>query len=208
MNSELFPTKRNLTLAKRNLAFANQGHDLLDKKYKVLLRELSVIKSSASQFKCQFEKALQSAKTLLVTAQTEVGDKALKKITESQPIDISVRISYRNVMGATIPKIECDAKKHTIPPYSLCDSTASLDEAFFAWQHVKFLLVKLIETETAAQRIHMQLQKAKKRAAALENIIIPAYQLQIKYISAQLEERERDELTRIKKSLASNECQI
>ena len=203
MNPELLPTKQNLILAKRNLAFANQGHDLLDKKYKVLLRELVAVKSLTKQLRCQFDEALQNAKTLLTAAQMEVGGKTLKKISDSQSLDTSLLISYHSIMGAMIPKIEGITKKHITPPYSLCDSTASLDEAFFAWQNVKILLVKLIEAETAAQRITVQLQKTKKRAAALKNITIPSYESRIKYISTQLEERERDELTRIKKSQVS-----
>ena len=203
MNPELLPTKRNLILAKRNLALAIQGHDLLDKKHKVLLRELSAVKSSVTQLKCQFDKALQNAKTILSVAQMEVGDRRLKKIIKSQPIDTSLQISYRSVMGAVIPQMEYDAKKHAAPPYSLYDSTASFDEAFFAWQSVKFLLIKLIEAEITTQRITTQLKKAKKRASALKNITIPGYETRIKYISNQLEEKERDELARIKKSQVS-----
>jgi len=203
MNPELLPTKRNLMLAKRNLTFANQGHDLLDKKYKVLLRELTTLKSTTNQLKRQFGDALQNAKKLLAVVQIEVGDKSLKKISGLQPPDTSLHITYRSIMGAVIPKIESDTKKHIAPPYNLCDSTASLDEAFFAWQKVKFLLVKLIEAETATRRITIQLQKAKKRAAALKNITIPLYESRIKHISDRLEERERDELVRVKKSQVS-----
>ena len=203
MNSELLPTKRNLMLAKRNLEFASQGHDLLDKKYKVLLRALSAVKFSVDQLRHQLDDALENAKKMVAIAQMEVGDKSLKKIINSQPLDASIQISYHSIMGAIIPKIKYDNKKHTTPPYSLCGSTVSLDDAFFAWQSVKFLLIKLIEAEIAVQHVNAQLQKAKKRAAALENIIIPTYKSRIKYISNQLEEKERDELIRIKKHCVS-----
>ena len=203
MNPEQFPTKRNLMTAKRNLTLANQGHNLLDKKYKVLLRELAAVKFLANQLKRQLDDALQNATALLTVAKTEVGDRTLKKISDAQHLDTSLQITYRNIMGAMIPKMEGGTKKHTAPPYSLSESTASLDEALFAWQSVKVLLVKRIEAETAMQRITVQLQKAKKRAAALKNITIPLYESRIKYISNQLEERERDELVRIKKSQVS-----
>jgi len=190
MNPELLPTKRNLLTAKRNLVLANHGHDLLDKKQKVLMRELISIKNSASQLRVQLDNALKKAIML--------GDKRLKKISGKIPLDTSLKITYRNVMGALIPKIEGKLKDYVSPPYALGESTCSIDEAFFAWVDVKFLIQKLAEAETSTRNIKSQLQKARRRAAALKNITIPAYEARIKYISEQLEECERDELARVK----------
>jgi len=108
-------------------------------------------------------------------------------------------------MGAVVPRINssdstltCSEESIAKPTYSLYESTASLDEAFFAWKNVKHLLIRLAEAETTIQRINTQLQKAKKRATALKNITIPKYEAHVKYITNQLEERERDELARVK----------
>jgi len=202
---EQLPTKRNLLMAKRNLLLANQGHNLLDKKHAVLVRELSYVKATAKQLKCQFENTLQGAKILIKVAKAEIGAKSLEKIVEKLPFDTSLHVSFKNIMGAVIPQIKSNEIGHNFiftslysPAYSLYESTASLDEAFFAWQNVKNLLIQLAESETALRRINIQLQKAKKRAAALKNITIPKYEAHIKYITNQLEERERDELARIK----------
>lgn len=198
MNPNLLPTKRNLNIIRRNLSIATQGHNLLDKKHKVILRELVFTKITWKELQNRFYDVLQNAKNMLDTAKSEVGDKLQKKIIESQPLDTSLQITYRSIMGVVIAKVNINKKKYTSPPYTLGESTVSLDEALFAWQNVKILLVKLAEAETAINHINLQLQKARKRAAALKNITIPAYESQIKYISNQLEERERDELARVK----------
>ena len=195
MNSDFLPTKRNLILAKRKLVLAKQGHDLLDKKYKVLMRELASIKKNASQLKKQLNDALRSA------LQCKVGDKLLEKIANKTPLDTGLQITYKSIMGALLPKLKNIG--HASPQYSLAESSSSVDESFFEWQKVKMLLLKSAQTETSIRNITVQLQKAQKRAAALKNITIPVYEARIKYISEQLEERERDELARIKFHLKS-----
>lgn len=80
----------------------------------------------------------------------------------------------------------------------MAESTVKLDEAFFLWVDVKIILKKLAEAQTALLRIATEMKKAKKRAAALENIVIPMYKTRIKYITDSLEERERDEFNMIR----------
>ena len=82
------------------------------------------------------------------------------------------------------------------PPYSMQDSTVSVDIAFFAWLDVKKLLLSLVMAQIDLRQIEQQFHKTKKRAAALENIFIPRYEAIVKQISAALEERERDEAIR------------
>ena len=40
MNTNAFPTKGNLMLAKNSLTLAKQGYELMDKKRNILIREL------------------------------------------------------------------------------------------------------------------------------------------------------------------------
>ncbi|MFA6889902.1 MAG: V-type ATP synthase subunit D, partial [Bacilli bacterium] len=49
-----------------------------------------------------------------------------------------------------------------------------------------------------AYRLASAILKAKKRANALKNVVIPNFQINIKYISDALEEKEREEFARNK----------
>ena len=176
---KILPTKRNMQMAKQQLARAVQWHNLLDKKYKMLMQTLLHVKFTLNDVKCQFENALQQTNILLAAAKAEVGEDALNKMIDTAMLD-----------GAL--------------PYGLYESTAAVDEAFFAWQEAKVLLVKIAELEQKAQHLALQLQKVQKRAAALKNITIPQYKTHIKNIASQLEERERDELIRVKHAIESS----
>jgi len=196
MNPEFLPTKHNLLATKKNLLLAKQGHDLLDKKQKVLMRELNKIKKSVNQLQMKLEFALEKAIKMLCVAKAGMGGHAIKKLCNKITPDKDLLISNKIIMGVLIPKVS--AKNHTPPPYALWESTASIDEAFLAWQKVKFLMQKLAEVETGTRNLSTQLKKTQKRAAALKNIIIPIQEKRIKYISEQLEERERDDLARVR----------
>ena len=60
------------------------------------------------------------------------------------------------------------------------------------------MTVKLTEFENAVYRLSMNIKKTQKRANALENITIPLYDKLSKDIQNALEEKEREEHTRLK----------
>ena len=63
---------------------------------------------------------------------------------------------------------------------------------------MKELSVELAAIENAAYRLAVNVKKAQKRANALQNITIPKYRELIKFISSALEEKEREDFTRLK----------
>jgi V/A-type H+-transporting ATPase subunit D len=66
------------------------------------------------------------------------------------------------------------------------------------FQKVRDLTVKLAEIDNATYRLANAIRKAQKRANALENVVIPRFQQNIKYISEVLEEKERESFIRQK----------
>ena len=188
----LLPTKRNLLLAKRNLQLATSGHDLLEKKFKVLLREYSEHNTKIHKLKIYTTDTLENAIIILQKAKNSHLDRIITKI----PLDASIQISFYAIMGISLPKFHTANAMQQ--PYSLAESSTIIDEAFFAWQNVKISLLELAITKIALNRLNEGMKKAQKRSSALNNITIPHYQKITKQISNRLEENERDELARIK----------
>ena len=73
-----------------------------------------------------------------------------------------------------------------------------MDEAYRAFTALKPLIAELAETETAVYRLAVSIKKSQKRANALENVVIPGLDEDIRRISEVLEEREREEFVRMK----------
>ncbi|MBS4969492.1 MAG: V-type ATP synthase subunit D, partial [Lachnospiraceae bacterium] len=72
------------------------------------------------------------------------------------------------------------------------------DVARLAFEKVKELTLKLSMIENSAYRLAAAIKKTQKRANALKNITIPHYMQLSKDISDALEEKEREEFTRLK----------
>ena len=67
-----------------------------------------------------------------------------------------------------------------------------------AFEKVKELSIRLSMVENAAIRLAANIKKTQKRANALQNITIPMYENLVYTISNALEEKEREEFTRLK----------
>ena len=189
MNPNTFPTKGNLILAKNSLALATQGYGLMDKKRNILLRELMGLIDQA--------KAIQSEIDSTFTAAYR-GIHYVEEIADSLPVTNDIRIKARSIMGTEIPLVEYTPSKDEKPPYSFYSTSDSLDEARIAFERVKELTADLATVETSAYRLAESIKKTQKRANALKNITIPSYQTLVKDITNALEEKDREEFTRLK----------
>lgn len=197
MDPNEFPTKGNLMLAKNSLALANQGYDLMDKKRNILIRELMELTEKAQDIQKEIDATFRNAYAALQKANIEMGIMNVENISYTVPEETGIRIKYRSIMGTEIPLVEAP-QKNTRPTYDFYHSTIALDEAVYNFSRVKELTIKLATIETSAYRLAASIIKTRKRANALQNITIPRYTALVKTIQTALEEKEREDFTRLK----------
>ena len=198
MNLNTFPTKGNLILAKNSLALASQGYELMDKKRNILLRELMGLIDQAKDIQAEIDPTFTEAYKALQKANIELGIGFIQDIAGTIPVDDTIRIKTRSIMGTEIPLVEYTPSKDEKPPYSFYSTSDSLDEARIAFERVKELTADLATVETSAYRLAESIKKTQKRANALKNITIPTYQNLVTTIGNALEEKDREEFTRLK----------
>ena len=197
MDPRTFPTKGNLMLAKNSLALARQGYDLMDKKRNILIRELMDLIEEARTIQEEIDSTFTYAYQCLQRANIENGISMVEQLAYTVPIENSITIQTRSIMGTEIPHIKYDAKQNDLT-YSFSTTHESVDIAREAFQEVKELTIKLAEVENSAYRLAANIKKTQKRANALKNITIPMYTNLVHTISNALEEKEREEFTRLK----------
>ena len=198
MDPNEVPTKGNLMRARNSLKLARQGYDLMDKKRNILIRELTAYTEEAREIQEVIDETYRKAYASLQKANMQMGIENVQTIAETLPVDMSIEVKTRSVMGTEIPLVRYDAEKNLRPAYAFFRTRDSLDEARAAFARVKDLTVRLAQVETAAYRLAANIQKTQKRANALKNITIPHYEELAKTIGAALEEKEREEFTRLK----------
>ena len=184
-------------LAKNSLALAKQGYELMDKKRNILIRELMNLIEEAKTIQTQIDTTFTEAYQALQQANIEVGIHYVQQIAQAIPVENGVRIKTRSIMGTEIPLVEHEEEKR-VPYYGFYNSSESVDAAREGFLKVKELTLKLSMVENSAYRLAMNIRKTQKRANALKNITIPSYEALSKTISNALEEKEREEFTRLK----------
>lgn len=197
MDPRTFPTKGNLILAKNSLALANQGYELMDKKRNILIHELMELIDQAKDIQEQIDSTFTHAYKCLQHANIEHGISLVSQLAYTVPIEDSIKIKSRSIMGTEIPLVDYTPDENQ-PTYSFSTTDESIDRAREAFRKVKELTIKLSMIENAAYRLATNIKKTQKRANALKNITIPTYTTLVSSISNALEEKEREEFTRLK----------
>ena len=197
MDPRTFPTKGNLMLAKNSLALARQGYDLMDKKRNILIRELMNLIDEARGIQDEIDTTFTYAYQCLQRANIEHGISMVSHLAYTVPIENSITIQTRSIMGTEIPHVKY-VPGNNAPTYSFSTTKESIDLATEAFRKVKDLTVKLSMVENAAYRLAANIKKTQKRANALQNITIPMYSKLVYNITNALEEKEREDFTRLK----------
>ncbi len=197
MDAGIAPTKGNLIKAKNTLALSKQGYELLDKKRNILTMEMMSMIDKAEAVQSRIDSTFKDAYYALQAANITLGISNVEQLGFTIPPDESMSIRFRSIMGVEIPMVDFD-KRDPEPRYGFSRTSSALDEAYEKFNEVKALTAELAEVENAIYRLAVNIMKSKKRTNALKNIVIPKYNDSVKYIQDYLEEKEREEFSRLK----------
>lgn len=197
MDSSLFPTKGNYILAKSRLALSRQGYELLDKKRNILVREVMSMLDQVEAIQKDMDDIFGEAYLALKEANIRLGINTVSQISQAIAPEENVQIESKSIMGVEIPILN-QLDSDLIPQYGIGKTECSLDEAYLQFSKVKRLTLKLAEIENAIYRLAFSIKQTQKRANALKNIMIPKYEKLTKDIATALEEKEREEFSRLK----------
>lgn len=197
MEVTLFPTKGNLIIARNTLALSKQGYDLLDKKRNILIAEMMGMIGQAEEIQSHIDSMFREAYASLQQANISLGINNVEQIGLSIEAEERVEIKVRSIMGVEIPMVSLP-KENLKTQYGFARTTIALDEAHSMFAKVKQLTLALAEYENAIYRLAVNIKRTQKRANALMNIMIPRYEKLTRDIQNALEEKEREEFTRLK----------
>lgn len=197
MNLNAVPTKGNLMAAKNSLALARQGFELMDKKRNILVREIMELNIRAKDIQTEIDKTFTEAYKALEKANIDLGIQNVEIFAFNVPAVDDIQIKSRSIMGTEIPLVTHNESVHN-PVYSFFGTTESLDRAKQCFEKVKDLTISLAMIENSAYRLAYNIKKTQKRANALKNITIPTYENLVFTLNNALEEKEREEFTRLK----------
>lgn len=188
------PTRNELLKAKRRILLARKGHELLKKKQDSLIMEFFSLLKEVKGKREQLQKAYASAARKLKEARALESDLRMKAVAMAVTRHAPLTLETRNIAGVRLPQITLE-KEQGIAVY---DSLLTQDVGQ-AYQGVIRQAVDLAAQEAALRKLLIEIKKVKRRAYSLEHRFIPDMQAAVQHVRFSLEEREREEFSRLKR---------
>jgi len=198
---QINPTRMELIRKNAQIKLAEQGRDLLRQKMDALIQEFFHVMESVSQSRGELETLSDFAQNSLLIALAVDDPVTLKSASFATRRGITLDIKGKNIMGVPVPIIE---KKRFVKSlldrgYSILGVSGRIDETAEKFEAELDLIITLAETETSLRRLGSEIQMTRRRVNALEQVLIPELKRQAKYIEITIDERDREDLYRLKK---------
>lgn len=194
------PTRMNLLGRKAQVSLAAQGVDLLKKKRDALVAEFfSVVKNTLESRNRLNQTSEQAINGLNLTEAIE-GRPALESAAMAGRREIRLDVSEKNVWGIKIPEVGATSVKRGAfdRGYNAAAASARSLKVASQFEDMIDLLVEVAGREVRLKKLGGEIKKTTRRVNALEQIVIPRIFREIGYIKAVLEQREREDIFRLK----------
>ncbi len=185
------PTRIALLSLKKELKVAKKGHKLLKDKRDGLVKKFMVVIYEARDLRESVEERLGSAFDSYTRATSMTASAALNTALMLPNAKIDLEVEIKSVMSVKIPEFKVEKSGSTFS-YGMLETTGDLDNAMVKFDTVFVDILKLAQLEKSAENLAEEIEKTRRRVSALENVRIPNLEDTIKFITMQLDERNRD----------------
>lgn len=196
------PTRMELNRIKARLKTARRGHKLLKDKRDELMRQFMLIIKENRILREKVEKGLAEAMGAMSVASALMSPEMLEQALLYPKQSVEVGLTYKNIMSVNVPEYEFRTKNDDpseIFPYSYAMTSGELDDAISILSETLADMLELARVEKTMQLLAQEIEKTRRRVNALEYVMIPEMEQNIKYIRMKLEENERGNITRLMK---------
>lgn len=200
--TQVTPTRMELTRLKKKLVTAVKGHKLLKDKRDELMRQFLDLVRENMALRQKVEAGILSANKNFVIAKAGMSEQILNTALMSPKQEVYLEAGKKNVMSVDIPVFETKtrtADANDVYSYGFAFTSGDLDGAVKSLADILPDMLRLAEVEKSCQLMASEIEKTRRRVNALEHVIIPETQQNIKYITMKLDENERSTQIRLMK---------
>lgn len=194
-------TRAELLAKKNQITLARQGRDLLKEKRNVLLKEFMRTAERVMRGSDELEQSVGKSTTALALAEALDGPEAVRSAAFAAQGQVMLEVSGTNIMGVPVPVIEQKSvARHPLQRgYNLTSVSSRIDAVAETFEAQLDLIIELAASEMRLRRLAEEIGRTTRRVNALENVLIPRLVTQRDYIQTVLDERERQDLFRLKR---------
>lgn len=200
--TQVNPTRMELTRLKKKLKTAVRGHKLLKDKRDELMRQYLDLVRENMALRLKVEEGIKNANRNFVIAKAGMSEQTLHTALMAPKQEVYLECGRKNVMSVDIPVFQYKtrtADANDIYSYGFAFTSNDLDDAVKSLADILPEMLKLSETEKACQLMAAEIEKTRRRVNALEHVVIPKTEQNIRYITMKLDENERSTQIRLMK---------
>ena len=201
-NITVSPTRMELTRLKGKLRTAQRGHKLLKDKRDELMKQFLETVREVRALRSEVEEELMTVHGAFTVASALMSSEAMEQALLYPKQSVVLTQTTQNIMSVNVPVYDFQTQTRSdsdIYPYGFAATSGELDTAVDALGKVFRKLLKLAEIEKSAQLMAEEIEKTRRRVNALEYVVIPETQDNIRYITMKLDENDRSTTTRLMK---------
>ncbi len=201
MPEAVSPTRMNLLQRKQQATIAVAGVDLLKRKRDALVADFFNIVRQSLAARERLTKVCEEAYVMLALAKAWEGREALEAAAIAGRREVLVDIEVRNVWGTKIPEVAVKEVRRTLLERGHNPVTTSLRtvESAGNFEEVLRAILDVAASEIKLKKIGEEIKKTTRRVNALEQVVIPRLYGEIRFITAVLEQRAREDVFRLKR---------
>lgn len=197
----VFPTRQNLQVMKFKLTGAKKGHSLLKKKADALTMRLRLLLRNILQAKEDMGTAFRDGNFALAEVKYAAGDIKPMVIESVGTAQKRVEIRVDNIAGVKVPVFKSidtgvASQDHT----GLSKGGQQIARARTTFAKAVDVLVQLATLQTSFVILDEAIKVTSRRVNALDTVVIPRIANTVEYIKSELDELEREEFFRLKRS--------
>ena len=196
------PTRMVLNQLKGRLKTAARGHKLLKDKRDELMRQFMDVIRLNKELRTRVEAGLTEAFGALTVASAVMSPELLEQALMYPRQSVELSVKYKNIMSVNVPQYSFSTKTADdadIYPYGFAQTSGELDVAMQAISNVFEDMLELARVEKTMQLLAEEIEKTRRRVNALEYVMIPEMQENIRYITMKLAENENATKVRLMK---------
>ena len=196
------PTRMVLNQLKGRLKTAARGHKLLKDKRDELMRQFMDVIKLNKILRTRVEEGLTEAFGALTVASAVMSPEMLEQALMYPRQSVELSVKYKNIMSVNVPQYSFSTKTADageIYPYGFAQTSGELDVAMLAISRVFEDMLELARVEKTMQLLAEEIEKTRRRVNALEYVMIPEMEENIRYITMKLAENENSTKVRLMK---------
>ena len=197
---QISPTRSELLTRKAQIRLAQQGAELLRGKREALVREFLSELQRFMDTRDALRRQLSEAKQSLMRSLAVDGPEAVASAALASRRPIELETTERNIWGTKVVEVSTDYAPRDSGDrgFTPAGASARIDETAERFEASLELILRVAPLDRKLGRLAEEIRRTSRRVNALEQRLLPSLTEQVQYIRGVLEQREREDVLRLK----------